>query len=787
MGTPVAAGSYVATIGVMLGASLPQAVAHTLPDREGRVALDAAADTAERLRHMSRLQTHRVGAGLQQKAAFKLSRARLDALGLPQSAQASELRRGLLRAFPFTARPELRSTGTGRTLTVLVDFKDHRAASELPGVTADRVRQNIYGTGTPEAQAFAPFESVREYYRRASEEKLFIDGEVVGWVGLPKDRSEYEPKYPLGVDEATENQIRNKALFEMISEALDKESENINFPSYDNDHDGDIDMLTVIYAGPHQGWDDFWWAYRWEFFVPEAFAKKFGGKRLKQFVFQYAERRPENGSDFDPTTLIHETGHALGLPDYYDYCSVEQFKGKKCPGWVTDPGPDGGVGGLDIMDGNWGNHNALSRWLLDWIEPVVVGPGAPSTVELAPSGAGPGGTKAAAIFPGLGPTDAPGQELFIVENRVRVGNDGGAAEMPSDGLLIWHVDTTPNDSDDDFRQDNSYTIHKMVRLVRAQGVKDFDSNEWANALDYFGSGKEFTPGTKPGSHGHDGQPTGVSVTNIRGRGDAVAIDIGFVGQEALVASGLAGAGGSGSPGSATLSARLGRAMAAPPIPVVDLARLDQLSEELQSATPEDLARLWAERKADVDPGAPPTEATLLAELLLARWASKDGKAATEALLALPESDFVRGVYPLAMEAWATNNPNEANDWYFAPERAGLRGSGTLEAGERFAETLFRWRGASEPATAAAAVDLLDSAPEIYGAVRGLGDAAAVAGADPKLVDSQLEALNRRSREARALSHAQRALDDVSRQIRDAGGLKQSDMLLRQELRKLGVR
>jgi M6 family metalloprotease-like protein len=48
----------------------------------------------------------------------------------------------------------------------------------------------------------------------------------------------------------------------------------------------------------------------------------------------------------------------LGLPDYYDYDDTT--------------GPKGGVGGWDMMDYNGGDHNAFSKYLLGWIDPLVI-------------------------------------------------------------------------------------------------------------------------------------------------------------------------------------------------------------------------------------------------------------------------------------------------------------------------------------------------------------------------------------------------------------------------------
>jgi M6 family metalloprotease-like protein len=775
----------VAVFGVGLAMSSLTALAHTLPEGSDLDSLEAATDASERITRMNRLETHRIGAGLQEKAVFKLNEAQLEASGLSPSERALALNRGPFRAFPYAAQPELRSVGTVNTLTVLIDFSEHRAETVLPGMTADRISENIYGDGTEDARAFFPFESVHNYYQRASEGKLDLTGEVHGWIHLPKVRSSYEPVYPSGASPQKRSQIDNQALFDLIREALELIDEDTDFSRYDNDHDGDIDLVTVMYAGPDTGWGGFWWAYRWQFFISDAFSAKFDNKRLNQFVFQFVDQRPEQ--DFDPTTLIHETGHALGLPDYYDYCSSRRFEAGHCSPAVTNPGPDGGVGGLDIMDANRGNHNAFSRWLLDWIEALVVEPGEPESVELTAAGEQRSGIKAVSIYPGLQPTNAPGQELFVVENRSQVGNDGGHAQMPGDGLLIWHVNAKPNSNNKDFDHDNSYSDQKLVRLVRRQSAGDFSDGERANAEDYFGPGDEFTPTSVPSSAGFDGRPTGVSISEIKDTGEALAAKFGLIEIEPLVAGLPESVTPVGSEDYSVMSSRVGRVMALPPVAAVDPSRLEKFNADFQLAAPEDLASLWEEHRTSIDPEAAPTEATILAELLMSHWAAKDGKAAVEALLRLPDSAFTGRVFPQVMEAWVTNDPKGADEWYFAPEQEGIRSSDRLQAGERFAEVLFRWRGASTPDIAASAVDLLTGAPEIYGAVKGLNDAAAVAGADPTVIGSQLEALNIRSEEARALSDVRRALENASEQFQGRESRSEADKFLLERLRLQGLR
>jgi hypothetical protein len=275
----------------------------------------------------------------------------------------------------------------------------------------------------------------------------------------------------------------------LIKEALSYyDGQGHDFSQYDNDGDGSIDYLCVFWTGPRGEWSSFWWGY-YTWFSDAAY--RLDGKRLTSYSWQWELPNYPNGT-FSPSTIIHETGHALGVPDYYDYDDAI--------------GPRGGVGNLDIMDST-GDHNCFSKFMLDWIAPTVVSGG---TVTLRGSGLYP---DALLFMPGA----VPGQiynEFFMVQNRLRSGNDTSLF-TGSDGLLVWHVDARLDTWAYDFLYDNSYTDHKLLRLMEADGLEEIETfNASADAGDYYQPGMTFGPNTVPDSKRYGGQGTAMGIRDI---------------------------------------------------------------------------------------------------------------------------------------------------------------------------------------------------------------------------------------------------------------------------------
>ena len=198
------------------------------------------------------------------------------------------------------------------------------------------------GNGEPTANpnaGFAPYDSLHAYYQRSSYGKLNISGTAFA----------YTAKHP----RSYYNDENINELFAEALTALDDETKaNVDFEDYDANDDGVIDTVYLHFAGENSGWGSTWWSNRNYYYGEDV---TFDGKKIGSIITLHL---PSNGEE-GLRTAIHETGHALGLPDYYSYNSSYVEK---------DPSYRTGILTFDMMNNNIGDHNAYSKWLLGWID-----------------------------------------------------------------------------------------------------------------------------------------------------------------------------------------------------------------------------------------------------------------------------------------------------------------------------------------------------------------------------------------------------------------------------------
>lgn len=388
---------------------------------------------------------------------------------------------------PPTGWRNMPTTGDVNVLVLLVEFQDYPHYTDKT-----EVENKVFGTGN---QDDYPYESLRNYYDRSSYNQLNFQGDVLGWYSAPYNRSA-----------VVESRAGRETLIKEIITYYD--GQGVDFSKYDNDKDGSIDYFAIVWTGPHEDWAEFWWGYQ-TFFSDYSFVVD--GVRLAAYSWQWENRSyPDvydpnaTGLEFIPTTLIHETGHALGLPDYYDY-----------DGSV---GPVGGVGGLDIMDATWGDHNCFSKFVLDWVAPAQIITEGEHQVTLKNS---EDNDDFILIMPNYS-GNTPFSEFFMVQYRKREGND---ATYPNDGLTIWHVDATLDNYGYDYLFDNSYTEHKLLRLMEADGMEEIEQNQWADAGDFYTKNSLFSPETSPNSDSYAGDRTGITISEIGDTSEDISFNL----------------------------------------------------------------------------------------------------------------------------------------------------------------------------------------------------------------------------------------------------------------------
>ncbi|MCX5894372.1 MAG: M6 family metalloprotease domain-containing protein, partial [Proteobacteria bacterium] len=383
-----------------------------------------------------------------------------------------------VQSFPY--KTGLPSHGKPKIFVLLIEFPDY------PHTQDKSVFENkLFGSGI---LTDVPYESLKSYYSRSSYGQLAIEGTVFDWYRAKHRRKFY------GRESKT---LWYSGPRNLIKEALSYHASSHDFSPYDNNGDGVIDYFIVIWTGPDEGWGSNWWAWcdsRGRRFEKDSFT--IGGKKLGVFSWQWEKNEKQGEPEYTPQTTIHETGHALGLPDYYDYDEKQ--------------GPNGGVGGLDMMDANQYDHNCFSKWMLDWLEPAFITSGR-QTLSLRPAA---DFTDCVAIMPGTAPLNIF-SEFFMVQYRnIGTGND---YVLPGYGFLIWHVDARLDDKGADFKYDNSYTEHKLLRLMEADGLEQIETGEGlADFEDFYVpfTGKEFSSDTTPNSNNYAGVRTDVAVKNI---------------------------------------------------------------------------------------------------------------------------------------------------------------------------------------------------------------------------------------------------------------------------------
>lgn len=274
-------------------------------------------------------------------------------------------------------KSDLASTGNVKALVIPVEFVDYPCSSTklakyggCEGIRDD-IRRTMFGKSEE-----TNWESLSSFYRKSSYGKLNLTGKVTDW--FRPTLSAAQLAMPM-LDNPSDNTGVSDSILDQAIEWYRKTYDDID--DFDIDKDGYIDAVYLIYTVPSKtqigkiDTSELFWAYTYwsnahsdinvdvdEVPVPYTYFWAsidfmYEDKMLND-EGEYVECKDENGDWLpDAHTFIHESGHIMGLPDYYSY------------GYNADYGP---LGGIDMMDNNVGDHNAYSKMLYGWTEPYYV-------------------------------------------------------------------------------------------------------------------------------------------------------------------------------------------------------------------------------------------------------------------------------------------------------------------------------------------------------------------------------------------------------------------------------
>ena len=383
------------------------------------------------------------------------------------------------------------ASGNRRALLLLVDFPDQPAQAGVADVSR---MTNELGYGDN-----GSYGSLRDYYAAISYGALQLETDVVGWFTAP------EPKATYGVQDFTDDEGEDIREFEraagLVADLVDQaEASGLDFADYDGDGDGEVDVVMVIHSGPgaestRDGADV--WSHRWDLRATDR-ERVYDGKVIGSYIIQ-----PETDRTSTPDqrlgsigVLCHEFGHALGLPDLYDYDGSTPGLEYWC---LMASGTYAGGGRQPV------NMSAWCRHTLGWVDAETLDVSAGGTL----GGLGASVTDARV---GLVPTGVEG-EYFLLENRQAADVD---ELIPATGLTIYHVDENvdPGDgglNDDDYR--------RLVDLEQADGRYDLNDNPFAFAdvgdpFPGLTAATTFDCASVPETSRNDGAATGISLTDI---------------------------------------------------------------------------------------------------------------------------------------------------------------------------------------------------------------------------------------------------------------------------------
>lgn len=408
----------------------------------------------------------------------------------------------------------LPSKGTYNCLVVPVQF----AGTTISAQDLANLEKALNGSA-----ADTGWESVKTYYQKASYGELNLTFDIQSVYQSARTANDYA----VMVDSEGYSNGSDAVLIDVLTYLEPR----MDLSKYDSNSDGCIDAVYLIYSAPVDYTNaDFFWAYvTWyqgenKYDNLDAYTYFFAGFDFMGEDVQGSGNDNGNGVisglKVNASTYIHETGHLLGLDDYYDYYETQ--------------GSNEGLGGADMMDYTVGDHNAYSKIMLGWVQPKIVTATTTITINAL-------ATDGSCILIPLDFNNSYFCEYLLVDLYSAKGLNALHASQTNSilydgasyGVRIYHVAawvTNPYKSDEyGSFTDNNNSISKnaLIKLVEADGEKKFAGTDgYASETDLWQAGDRlgsvFANYTR-----YDGKKLNFDITIVSVNADSATITITF--------------------------------------------------------------------------------------------------------------------------------------------------------------------------------------------------------------------------------------------------------------------
>ena len=349
--------------------------------------------------------------------------------------------------------------GSAKGLTLLVDFDDETSSLSV-SIIDDFLNKKGFDSWSNNG-------SIRDYFSAVSNGKLDYTNGVYGYYRAKKKKSYYD-------DDSNYGHVK-----EIIQEVLDYYDQFVDFSKYDNNGDGYVEALNILYAGRPNGWGKGLWPHRGWYHQ----SKEYDGVRF------YNYQMTNIGKKIALFTFAHENGHLLfDWPDLYDY-----------------DGNSSGTGNFGLMSGRPNDYNPLPpndyfRADQGWIKMVELLPNTHQKFSIYKNDT--------IVYKYTNPANP--YEFFCISHRQK---EGRWASNPGSGLLIYHIDLHGSNS----LEHRASNAHYHSSIIQADNKWELETGKNSgNSSDFFhGDGNNsFSDFTAPDANWWDESLSDLEIYNI---------------------------------------------------------------------------------------------------------------------------------------------------------------------------------------------------------------------------------------------------------------------------------